>query len=277
MTAALRTAVITPVHGRHEHLLRQQQALRDLPDPAAELRIVVAMDDPQVAGLVDDAAVVVDGPTGRQGLAVGAARNAGAAAALAAGAELLVFLDVDCLPGPGTLAAYRRAAAGEHAGNLLAGAVAYLPPPPPGGYDLTRLSEHPAHPGRPAPAPGTDIPGGDPRLFWSLSFAARAAVWNRIGGFDIQFEGYGAEDTDFAYRAGRAGVGVTWVGGADAYHQWHPSGTPPVRHLDDILRNGGLFARRWGFWPMEGWLRQFEQLGLVRTTGADPDLRWERT
>lgn len=285
----VRTAVITPVHGRHDHLARQQRALQDLLDPA-DLRVVVALDDPAIGDVLaaagaDGRTVVVDGPHGDAGLAVGAARNAGAAAARAAGAQLLVFLDVDCLPGPGTLAAYRRAAAGPHRDDLLAGVVAYLPPPPPGGYDLDRLADHPGHPGRPVPPPGSQIPGGDPRLFWSLSFAVLPGTWDRVGGFDERFEGYGAEDTDFAFRADRAGVGLTWVGGAEVYHQWHPSGSPPVRHLDDILRNGELFARRWGFWPMEGWLRQFADLGLVRPTapavdggpGGAPVAGWERT
>lgn len=284
----LRTAVITTAHGRHEHLHRQQQVLQDLPDPA-DIRVVVALDDPEIADVLQSAGagsstIVLDGPRGDHGLAVGAGRNAGAAAARTAGAELLVFLDVDCLPGPGTLAAYRRSARGSRRDDLLAGVVAYLPPPPPGGYDLDRLADHPGHPGRPIPAPGAEIRGDDPRLFWSLSFAVRPEIWDRVGGFDEDFEGYGAEDTDFAFRADRVGVGLTWVGGAEAYHQWHPSGSPPVRHLDDILRNGELFARRWGFWPMEGWLRQFAEMGLVRPTTAvggpagDTAIHgWERT
>ena len=42
---------------------------------------------------------------------------------------------------------------------------------------------------------------------------------------------------------------------------------PPTRHLDDILRNGALFAERWGWWPMGGWLDGFEQLGLIERDG----------
>lgn len=38
---------------------------------------------------------------------------------------------------------------------------------------------------------------------------------------------------------------------------------PPVEHLDDILRNGALFRRRWGRWPMTGWLEAFASAGLV--------------
>ncbi len=37
-----------------------------------------------------------------------------------------------------------------------------------------------------------------------------------------------------------------------------------MEHLDDVLRNGELFRRRWGWWPMQGWLEGFARLGLVR-------------
>jgi len=57
------------------------------------------------------------------------------------------------------------------------------------------------------------------------------------------------------------------VGSARAYHQWHPVSDPPVEHLDDILRNGATFFERWGSWPMEGWLAEFERRGLVRKQG----------
>ena len=54
------------------------------------------------------------------------------------------------------------------------------------------------------------------------------------------------------------------MGGAAAYHQWHLTQSPPVRHLDDIVRNAAIFADRWGWWPMQGWLGAFAQQGLVR-------------
>ena len=92
-------------------------------------------------------------PSDPRGLPLAAARNAGAAAALAAGAELLVFLDVDCLPGRELLDHYANAArSGPPA--LLCGPVAYLPPPPPGGYDPDRLSAIPFHAGPARPAAG---------------------------------------------------------------------------------------------------------------------------
>lgn len=260
----MRTALITPVHGRADHLRAQQAAIPRL-DPPPAVRIVVAMADPNVAEQVRGEATVVAVTAAPDGLPLAAARNAGATAALAAGAELLVFLDVDCLPAPGLLHHYAQAArSGPPA--LLCGPVAYLPPPPPAGYDPDRLADHPFHAARPAPPPGELVEGGDHRLFWSLSFAVTAEGWARVGGFYEDYAGYGAEDTDFALLARRAGLGLTWVGGAAAYHQWHPGGSPPVQHLADILRNGALFARRWGWWPMGGWLDELAARGLVRRT-----------
>jgi GT2 family glycosyltransferase len=148
--------------------------------------------------------------------------------------------------------------------------VTYLPPAPPDGYPLDRLVElDDPHPARPAPEPGRRVPGADPDLFWSLSFALSATAWESTGGFDEAYVGYGAEDTDFGRRVVTAGLAHGWVGAARAYHQHHPTRTPPVQHLDDILRNGRTFRERWGEWPMRGWLEEFERLGLVRRAGED--------
>jgi GT2 family glycosyltransferase len=100
-------------------------------------------------------------------------------------------------------------------------------------------------------------------LFWSLSFAVSAATWLALGGFCERYSGYGAEDTDLGYRAFLAGIDIGWIGGADAYHQYHPTERPPVRHLHDIVSNATVFRARWGFWPMEGWLAAFRELGLA--------------
>lgn len=74
-----------------------------------------------------------------------------------------------------------------------------------------------------------------------------------------------AERTGLPLAAARnVGAEAALVSGATAYHQWHPTQSPPVGHLDDILRNGALFARRWGWWPMEGWIDAFADQGLIR-------------
>ncbi|WP_424463179.1 glycosyltransferase family 2 protein [Pseudoclavibacter helvolus] len=263
----IRTALITIVHGRHAHLGAQRAGLLRQTHPADD-SIVVAMGDPAVSLLVDEDALdteVIELPADPSALPLAAARNAGARRALERGAELLVFLDVDCIPGRGLLGAYRAAATDPRwSDHLLNGPVTYLAPPGPGGYDGEHIELHDApHPARPAPAPGDVVPGNDWNLFWSLSFATTAQTWRRIGGFFEGYDGYGGEDTDFARVAKSAGVGLGWVGGARAYHQWHPTSNPPVQHVADIVRNANLFRERWGEWPMVGWLDAFRERGLV--------------
>ncbi len=258
----MRAAVITLAAGRHDHLRRQRSGLGASTRPPDHY-VVVAMDDPDVEAVVAGqglACDVIHLPV-NGGLPLAEARNRGAEHALDTGADLLVFLDVDCIPGPQTIERYRQTA--DHA--LLCGTVSYLPPHPEGGYRLDRLAElGRPHPARPRPAPYEVIRNGDHRLFWSLSFAVRADTWRLTGGFDEAYTGYGGEDTDFGQRAKDAGIPLWWVGGAPAYHQHHPADSPPVAHLEDILRNARIFHERWGWWPMSGWLEEFENLGLIR-------------
>ena len=261
----MRIAVVTIAAHREQHLRVHLRALaRSARRP--DDHVVVAMGDPAVRDVVTAErtarTVWLEHPAGPLPLA--AARNAGAHAALSHGAQLLVFLDVDCLAGPAMLDRYRCAAEREAHPALLCGPVTYLPPPGPGGYDLDRIAGLAApHPTRPHPPAGSVVATTDYDLFWSLSFAVTATTWQRIGGFCPDYRGYGGEDTDFAQTAAASGVRLRWVGGADAYHQYHPVSDPPVEHLTDILANAAIFHDRWGRWPMRGWLAAFEALGVA--------------
>ncbi|WP_244928133.1 galactosyltransferase-related protein [Nocardioides sp. W7] len=259
-----RVAVVTLVHGRRGHLDAQHRSL------AAGSRrpddyVVVAMDDPAVRSVELDGLrrriVRVRNDPG--GLPLARARNRGVRTALDSGAEVVVCLDVDCLAG-GTLVASYAERATAHPRTVWQGPVTYLPPPPAGGYRLDGLDglDEP-HPGRPAPAAGQQVWGADPDLFWSLSFAMSASAWQVSGGFCPEYVGYGGEDTDFGHTLVTRGLELAWDGSARAYHQHHPVSRPPTEHLDDILRNATLFHRRWGRWPMTGWLEEFERLGLA--------------
>lgn len=260
--------MVTVVAGRAAHLHAQRAGLERSGVPVAE-HVVVAMGDPGVAGTVTTAPgsvtlveMDVDGPR----LPLARARNTGAAAALERGADLLVFLDVDCVPGTRLVERYRAAAALPGADDaLLCGPVTYLPPAPAGGYPWPEIDAWSRpHAARPAPAAGTVERGGRPELFWSLSFATTARAWEQVGGFSEAYAGYGGEDTDYGFTARAAGLDLWWVGGADAFHQHHPVSSPPVEHLDDVLANAAVFHRRWGEWPMQGWLDGFAERGLAR-------------
>ena len=258
--------MVTIAHRRHEHLFRQIRSLANgirRPD-----HVVVAMGDPALASssFGHERTTVVSMDADPKSLPLAAARNLGAQEAIARGAETIIFLDVDCLAGPGLVYGYDRVVA-RFPGSIWSGPVTYLPP---------RLSEEQLsrpwelddpHPARPAPAPGEILHGADPDLFWSLSFGVDRHAWLRSGGFCEEYVGYGGEDTDFAQRASRSGLTLGWVGDARAYHQHHHTQQPPVEHLHDIVRNAAIFHERWGRWPMLGWLEAFESMGLVERTG----------
>ncbi len=98
----MRIAVITIAAGRHAHLLLQQDGLARSPR-APDHYVVVSLADPGIQNVVvgrNPVADVISLPLEDGHLPLAAARNAGAARALASGADLLVFLDVDCVPGP---------------------------------------------------------------------------------------------------------------------------------------------------------------------------------
>lgn len=247
--------------GRVDHLRVQLAAVGESADAQ---RIVVWIGDDAPPPL--EAEVVVRVPPGAHGLRLAAARNAGAAAAVAAGAEVLVFLDADCVPAPALIRRYRQAAE-RFPGAVLCGPVTYLPE----GVSASAPAElSPApHPARPVPADDEEreATAAEYPLFWSLSFALTPSTWAAAGGFDEAYEGYGGEDTDFAFRLRAARIPLVWTGGAHAFHQHHPTSSPPWQHLDDILRNGAVFADRWHEWPMTGWLESFAAAGAIVRDG----------
>ncbi|NMH96974.1 glycosyltransferase family 2 protein [Pseudonocardia acidicola] len=270
----MRTAVVTITHRRDRHLHRQRAGLAAGPP---DLHVVVGMgEEPRLAavrGAPPTRMLCV--PLPAEGLPLAAARNAGAEAARAAGAELLVWLDVDCIPDPRLLPRYAEAAGGvPRRPALLCGPVGYLPPAPPGGYPPDGLGELAvAHPARPVPA-ADELRAEDRfELFWSLSFALTTGDWERLGGFCEDYVGYGGEDTDFAMSAAAAGARMYWVGGAWAYHQHHPSTRTAPGQVEAIVRNARTFHDRWGWWPMSGWLTELAEAGTVEFDPARDVLR----
>jgi len=261
--------VVTTAHGRHQHLRLQHRSLA-ASTRRPDIYVVVAIDDPDLAQLPAQDTLrpwVLPIDTDPAGLPLAAARNRGIDAAFAAGCDTVIALDVDCLASADLVADYQRVVS-RAPGTVWQGPVTYLPPPPEGGYPLADLDHlHDPHPARPRLRRGETRQGARPELFWSLSFALSRSAWARSGGFCEEYVGYGGEDTDFGQVVRAAGLDLGWTGDARAYHQHHPVSRPPVEHLDDILRNAKIYARRWGTWPMRGWLDEFERRGLIAWHG----------
>ena len=186
----------------------------------------------------------------------------------AARGEVLIFLDVDCIPHSDFVADYARHV--RPCAGLFMGEVQYLPAgATDGGLDdarFDRLSVRHSE-RRGPPLEGID-PCRDYRCFWSLNFAMHRDDWQRAGGFDERFTGYGGEDTDFGRSVAERKIPIWWQRGARVYHQYHAHCMPPIHHVASILHNTQVFADKWGHRTMEHWLRAFRLMGLIRE-GAD--------
>ncbi|WP_171070163.1 glycosyltransferase family 2 protein [Methylobacterium terricola] len=252
---AAEVSVLTLVRGRADRL---RNLMRGLSRQTVHPReMVIAWMQPEPApDLPDPGCPVRHLHVPGEPMPLAAARNRAAAAA--AGATL-VFLDVDCIPGAGLVAAYARAAA--ETDGLFLGEVLYLPPGAHDAADLDRLGR--AHPARP-PVPESGIrPEPDSGQLWGLSFALPARAWRAVGGMDEAYAGYGGEETDLAARLAASGLPTFWVAGARAYHQHHPVHVPPLQHFAPILANAARFRARHGRWCMTYWLGQFRDAGLI--------------
>jgi N-acetylglucosaminyl-diphospho-decaprenol L-rhamnosyltransferase len=241
----VRLAVATLQYGRREHLERQASRVREL--AGVDRYLVVSMDD---APAPTGAEVIRLPARGSDQLPLSAARNA--AMVHLGDCDLVVLLDVDCIPDPGLVEAYTQASreVGRHR-TVLLGPVGWLSAPAPAAGPIGAATVRQARETvkRSFPTSGT-VREPRPELFWSLSFAISPATHRAIGGFDEAFTGWGAEDTDYGRRAHRRDIALWKVGGAWAYHQPHPPARETPGQIAALVANAIHFHNRWGDWPM---------------------------
>ncbi|WP_256215423.1 glycosyltransferase family 2 protein [Sphingobium sp. AP50] len=259
-------SVLTLVRNRSAHLAQLVEGLRRSDRKPDELIIVDMSDEPVIVGPTSFPVRIDRFET--QGLPLAAARNR---AASLANHDMLLFLDVDCIPMRDCITVLCQTLSSHDA--LLCADVRYLGPYDARGVweETDLLAQGRSHPARLFPNQGVREEK-NAGLFWSLAFALRRSTFETIGGFDDGFTGYGAEDTDFGFRAATCGLKLLFVGRAIACHQYHDSYEPPVQHVADIVRNAMRFRARWDRWPMEGWLDAFARIGLVAWEGERLEL-----
>ncbi|MHA3979397.1 glycosyltransferase family 2 protein [Halovulum sp. GXIMD14794] len=196
-------------------------------------------------------------------LPLAAARNR---VAKAAAGEVLVFVDVDCIPNPSLVSDY--AAAATPGCGLVMGEVLYLfEGATAGGLDFDAFDQIGVrHSDRQGPPESGLRRCEDYRCFWSLNFAMHRDDWERSGGFDEGYYGYGGEDTDFGRVLDDRDIAIWWTRGARVYHQYHSHCMPPIHQVASVIRNSEHFASRWGHRTMEHWLYGFQLMGLVEKT-----------
>jgi GT2 family glycosyltransferase len=199
---------------------------------------------------------------GRRGPATN--RNCGAAAATG---EWIAFIDDDCQPVDGWLAALARADAGAHV-DVIEGAI--LAP--------DKVDSPFRH-------FGENVTGD---LFWSGNLAVRRDVFNRLGRFDEDFLEAAGDDLEFSDRIRRSGVPTTFCRDAAVVHPthvvswryifWHAF---TIRwHLLYVLKAGLAPSVDTPAWKAASFLVVNRSLNLLRGTWhvlRSPDMSRRRT
>lgn len=192
MSAVPTISVVIPCYRHAEDLARCLSGLAGQESEARwEVIVVNSAADPAVAAAATNGGVRVVQSQAR--LLPGQARNLGAAHALG---ELLVFIDADCVPEPGWLAAAR--AALDAGARLASGPVLHARPLHPIAVsdNLLQFADFP--PNR---------PDGPAKYFAGCNLAIRRADFEAVGGFPDVILPAG-EDTSFC-----GAVLARWPGG----------------------------------------------------------------
>lgn len=265
----MKSSVLTIYSGRREHLAAQYSGLLRSNKYPAEWILIAINEDPVIFPEEKFPIVSrrINSAPGSSELPLAQARNE---AFELSSFDNLIFLDVDCIPYASLVSVYERMTKDN---ELLMGTVGYLPPQATATdwsfADLEGVAED--HPAQPSLTLGERRMSHSYELFWSLCFGITKETFSRIGGFDETYTGYGGEDTDFAYSARDAGVRFGFVG-ARAFHQYHPTYSPPLQHLESIVENAKYFRSKWGEWPMKQWLNEFARRGIVHFCEETADI-----
>lgn len=274
--SSIPVSVITTCYGRNRHLYNLLSSLAQGSVQPAE--VIVVNDDADLERLAQYDLNIIKIPTTEDGLAdnssfdIGCNRNLGAARATH---DAMIFLDVDCIVAP-TFIEQLYSKLQAHPNALLMGQPRYLTRPLTDDEGnqlqqgilacdyLNKLSVfNPYRDNFDSKHQAKSIKQTqDYGAFWSLCFAIMRSQFEQIDGFDISYIGYGAEDTDFAFKAQALNIDF-YLTNDVVYHQQHSVYRPPLNHLDSIVMNANRFYEKWQHWPMSGWLAEFAQLQLI--------------
>ena len=249
-------SVIIMFHGRLKHLVNVLKGLQlgiSLPDEI--ILVEMAIEKSMVPNYKLNIQHYLISDYVSDKLPLARARNHGAQMATC---DILTFLDVDCVPSNDFIYKIRNT---SYLNNAL-----YMARPLYLSKNVEEVCfvwledfaiEHPIRPNY------TDtFQCEDYGQFWSLCFYMTSNLFFEIGGFDEDFIGYGAEDTDFAFKCRDYGIPL-YLTDNNVYHQQHSFCRPPLNSLEAIVKNSNQFYSKWAIWPMVNHLEKFNKLGII--------------
>ena len=252
-------SIIITTHNRDAHLLNLLKGLQYCKEPFET--IIVRMNEAkQDLSNFDDLLITqIELKNDIHQFPLALARNSGAKAARY---DRLIFLDVDCIPDPDLIQDYHIQFEADET-PIYMGQVYYLPPLDLSNFDFDKIRDNASKNQKRQYITEFRQEETDRRLFWTLNFGIHKNTFDKIGGFDEQFYGYGAEDTDFSFTAKQKDVPLYWFKGGKAYHQHHGGYKIPLNNFNDIVRNAQLFKDKWQIWSMVKWLEPFRDQGYI--------------
>lgn len=268
-----RTAFITTVRRQHDELLDQVSGF-SLGAEVPDVHVVVGLADRAVSQgrlpiTSDRWETRVSGlPTVKRELPTAQALHLGVEAATEAGAELLVLLDVTCIPGPTFLEQVLTHLRDnpQDGPTLWTPAVRRLREAPPYGYEFARLDEWVVAPEHHPPVPLARKLGElpiDPDRFSSPALVISTDDLAAVGGLCPEYVGGLGHDSDLAAAVVAAGGEVRLVPGATAYRRHLETEEPDALHLSAATRNAHLYRDRWGRWPGAPWFTDLVDAGMI--------------
>lgn len=139
----------------------------------------------------------------------------------------VLFLDGDMVPGPDLMKTHM-AMWKKYSDDVILGAIKNPP-----GYKRDSLHRYLYSRGRLTGAKETAIPG---RYLTSNNFSVNREAFEKLGGFDESFTGWGGEDTDLGLRLESEGIVMRYAPEAVCYH-YH------IRTLDDVINEFERYGR----------------------------------
>lgn len=99
--------------------------------------------------------------------------------------------------------------------------------------------------------------------------------YEQLGGFDLDYQGFGLGDQDFAMRCSQLGLFLLNIG-RHVFKQFHVHFEPPLNHLCDLVANAETFKQKWGAYPHYAYFADFIELGLINADYVQNGMRATR-